>query len=169
MLDAVILLQFGCLNMVDNNPSRQLRVFVVALVTLGLSACAAQPPSTGMYWGNYETSLYTLANSPTDRVSQQHIGNLRNVVSVSDQRGWAPPPGAMLELAVLEAEAGNQAAYVELVIREYRLYPESRVYIHRWFPDVVVPPMPTPSTSPEQATDDNQAQEALDADTNANQ
>lgn len=115
------------------------RFLLAASVALFLGACASEP-SQGLYWGNYETSLYNLADNPTDRVQQRHLEALRNVVNVSNSRGWRPPPGAMLELAVYEQRLGNAGEYALLVNREYQLYPESHIFIHRWFPDVIILP-----------------------------
>lgn len=123
------------------------RLCAVALVALVLSGCASQQTRPGFYWGNYEQSLYSLADNPGDRASGQHLNNLRQVIRISDSRGMLPPPGAMLELAVLEANAGNQQAYLALVNREYQLYPESRQFIARWFNDVLITPIPTDDAS----------------------
>lgn len=133
-------------------PGRYL--WIALLVTL-LSACASQQTRPGFYWGNYEQSLYTLTDNPGERASQRHFTNLRQVLSYSDARGMLPPPGAMLELAALEAQAGNQAAYVELVNREYQLYPESRVFIHRWFSDVTITQLGAIDESTDDSTDDS--------------
>lgn len=133
-------------------PGRYL--WIALLVTL-LSACASQQTRPGFYWGNYEQSLYTLTDNPGERASQRHFTNLRQVLSYSDARGMLPPPGAMLELATLEAQAGNQAAYVELVNREYQLYPESRVFIHRWFSDVTITQLGASDESTDDSTDDS--------------
>ena len=130
------------------------RCLWIALLVTVLSACSSQQARPGFYWGNYEHSLYTLTDNPGERATQRHLTNLRQVLSYSDARGMLPPPGAMLELATLEAQAGNQATYVELVNREYHSYPESRAFINRWFNDVVI-------TQPG-ATDDS-TEEALDA------
>ncbi|MCC5879509.1 MAG: DUF4810 domain-containing protein [Idiomarina sp.] len=124
------------------------RSLLLACLVLTLAACASTAPRHGMYWGNYETSLYRLADAPDDRVQQQHLSNLRQVVNVSDSRGWPPPPGAMLELAMLELQMGNYDAYALLVNREYHLYPESRMYIQRWFTDVMVTPVVTEESEP---------------------
>lgn len=118
--------------------SAVLRMLALAVVMLSLVACASGPRQPGMYWGNYEASFYQLADAPSDRVHQRHLANLRQVISVSDSRGWPPPPGAMLELAALEAQMGNREAYALLVNREYHLYPESRPYIRQWFSDVML-------------------------------
>ena len=141
-------------------PLPQPRVLSIAFLVLLLSACASQQARPGFYWGNYEQSLYTLTDNPGDRATQQHLNNLRQVLSYSDARGMMPPPGAMLELATLEAQAGNQTTYVELVNREYHLYPESRLFIQRWFGDVII--TPDEATDEDAATAENE-EEAPDA------
>lgn len=128
-----------------------LKLGSVCLLTLLLSACASQPRQ-GMYWGNYEHSLYRLADDPGPRASSQHLSNLRQVIQVSDARGWPPPPGAMLELAVLEADLGNTETAAHLVNREYHLYPESRVFIRRWFSNVLI--LPQLDTAPASTNDE---------------
>lgn len=135
-----------------------MRMLALAALVLSLAACASGPRQPGMYWGNYEGSLYQLADAPSDRVHQRHIANLRQVISVSDSRGWPPPPGAMLELAALEAQMGNREVYALLVNREYHLYPESRPYIRQWFSDVMVTMRGNEETPAEEASaedDDN--------------
>lgn len=117
---------------------------LVGLIAV-LGACATQPVRPGFYWGNYESSFYAVVDNPGDRTAQQHLSTLRHVIEYSDARGIMPPPGAMLELAALEGQAGNQGAYMALVNREYHLYPESRPFIQRWFNDVMI----TPQTPPE--------------------
>lgn len=109
-----------------------------------------------MYWGNYEQSLYRVADAPNERVREQHLANLRQIINVSDARGWPPPPGIMLELAVLEANLGNQEAYALLVNREYHLYPESRPFIQQWFMDVMI-------TAPEPHADEEVSTEQEDS------
>lgn len=131
-----------------------MRSLALAFLVLTLAACATAPRQ-GMYWGNYEQSLYRVADAPNERVRQQHVTNLRQVISVSDTRGWPPPPGIMLELAALEAELGNQEAYALLVNREYHLYPESRPFIQQWFVDVMITAR-DPNVDEEEAEIDHQ-------------
>lgn len=138
--------------------STGLRILVVAGLITALAACATQSVRPGFYWGNYESSYYTLADNPGDRAMQQHLSTLRHVIEYSDARGMMPPPGAMLELAALEGQFGNRGAYMALVNREFHLYPESRPFIRRWFNDVMITPQVTPEddNSSEVPTDDTQ-------------
>lgn len=55
---------------------------------------------------------------------------------------------------MLEQQMGNHDAYALLVNREYHLYPESRLYIQRWFTDVMVTPQGV--ADPDTATDDGE-------------
>lgn len=127
---------------------------IVGLIAV-LGACATQQVRPGFYWGNYESSFYTLLDNPGDRATQQHLNALRHVIEYSDARGMLPPPGAMLELAALEGQAGNASAYMALVNREYHLYPESRPFIQRWFNDVMITPQASPEEDEEPANSDD--------------
>lgn len=131
------------------------RLLIVAGLVTTLAACATQSVRPGFYWGNYESSLYTLADNPGDRAMQQHLSALRHVIEYSDARGMMPPPGAMLELAALEGQFGNRGAYMALVNREFHLYPESRPFIRRWFNDVMITPQVNPG-------DDNGSEDPAD-------
>lgn len=135
-----------------------MRALALAGLILTLAACATEPRQ-GMYWGNYEQSLYRVADAPNERVRQQHLANLRQIINVSDARGWPPPPGIMLELAALEAGLGNQEAYTLLVNREYHLYPESRPFIQRWFMDVMITAR-DPNAAREETDSDHQQEES---------
>ena len=125
------------------------RELVRVLILLGLitvvGACTTQSVRPGFFWGNYEGTAYSLADNPGDRAMQQHVSSLRHVIEYSDAHGMMPPPGAMLELAALEGQLGNQSAYRALVNREYHLYPESRPFIRRWFNDVIIIPQMPPT------------------------
>ncbi|RUO33907.1 DUF4810 domain-containing protein [Aliidiomarina soli] len=143
----------------------RLRHGLIISLCLLLSACASQPRQ-GMYWGSYESSYYELENTPGDQARQRHIDTLRNIVAVSDSRGWPPPPGTLLELANYERQLGNQQTYAYYVNRERQLYPESNLFIRRWFADVVPPVVvPEPVVTDENdkpagpATDQNATEE----------
>lgn len=116
------------------------RFLLCAGLVVLLTACASHP-ERGMFWGNYEQTLYNLENDPSPRTQERHLQSLRNIVETSDNRGWAPPPGVLLELAVYEREFGRSELYAVYVNRERTLYPESHPFIQQWFADVVPPPV----------------------------
>lgn len=128
-----------------------IRIACLILTCLALAGCATGP-SQGMYWDNYEQTLYTLQDEQDQRSRERHLATLRNIVEVSEGRGWRVPPGVFIELAVMERAMGNSALYAYYVNRERTLYPEAQPFIQRWFadvlPPVVVPEEPQTEESP---------------------
>lgn len=116
------------------------------LLSLLLSACATSTRQ-GLYWGNYEQTLYNLQDEQDDSSRERHLASLRNIVEVSERRGWRVPPGVYIELAVMEQALGNRDLYAYYINRERAQYPEAQPFIQRWFTDVLAPvEVPSPGT-----------------------
>lgn len=122
------------------------RLVSCILLSLLLTACATSTRQ-GLYWGNYEQTLYNLQDEQDDSSRERHLASLRNIVEVSEHRGWRTPPGVYIELAVMEQTLGNHHLYAYYINRERTLYPEARPFIQRWFTDVLAPvEVPPPDT-----------------------
>lgn len=121
---------------------------LVSCILLGLllAGCATSTRQ-GLYWGDYEQTLFNLQDEQDNRSRERHLASLRNIVEVSERRGWRVPPGVYIELAVMEQALGNNDLYAYYINRERALYPESQPFIQRWFADVLAPvEVPTPGT-----------------------
>ncbi|MGX5915431.1 DUF4810 domain-containing protein [Aliidiomarina sp. Khilg15.8] len=120
---------------------------VLSLLLIGCAGTTRQ----GMYWGNYEQTLYNVQDEQDQRSRERHLASLRDIVAVSERRGWRVPPGVYIELAVMEQAIGNSQLYAYYVNRERALYPESRPFIQRWFGDVLPAVEVPPPIDPEEA------------------
>jgi hypothetical protein len=105
---------------------------IAALGTIALlSGCAAQVTEAGYYWGNYANTLYAYAKTPSDETLAQHVTELEEIISESEERGLKVPPGVLAELGYIEAAKGDNEAALAHYEAEMQLYPESRVFLER--------------------------------------
>jgi hypothetical protein len=101
------------------------RAQCVALILLlaGLSACAGNP------YPGYSDSLYTALYENTPEALGEHELLLEEVIAWYDQEGQILPPGVAAELAFYQAKLGRTDQVDELLRREMRAYPESKLFI----------------------------------------
>jgi len=100
---------------------------------INLQGCTSVSKA-GYYWGKYSETYLAVVRKPSKDTTQQHISELREILSVSEEKGLRPPPGICAELAFYLSQLdkqGNQDEIEKFYQCEMTTYPESKIFIER--------------------------------------
>ena len=111
---------------------KKLTVLTLFLTLLGLAGgCATGVSNSNFYWGDYSSTLYKLKKNPSNETANNHKKELRRIIQRSLERGIQPPPGLQAELGYMLLNEGKNKLAMNLVKRESRSYPESKVLMKK--------------------------------------
>ena len=102
---------------------------IASLVFLG--GCAATVTEAGYYWGDYSQTLYKYTKDPSETTLAEHVEELEDIISTSEEKGLKVPPGIHAELGYIKARQGNDTLAMGYYEKEMSLYPESRLFLER--------------------------------------
>ena len=103
-----------------------MKIIILSLFFLMLSGCATK---TMYHWGDYSSTLYALKKEPTTESRNKHKIELIEIISEANEKNKKIPPGIYFELAMMEAEDGNEIVARKHFSLELELFPESEKYV----------------------------------------
>lgn len=106
-----------------NRCSMKLSTLVLSVGILLLTGC--NTIKSIYHWGNYSETLYQYTKTPTNESRAAHKAELNNIISKAQSDSKKVPPGIHFELAMLEANGGDQQIARVHFATERELFPES--------------------------------------------
>jgi hypothetical protein len=107
---------------------RKINLFVLFLIGIFFAGCA---PKQMYYFGDYSKTLYAAEKYDTEKALVKHKQELEEIVSESEARNLAVPPGIYAELGYINLKANNSKEAIRLFQTESLLYPESKHLMDR--------------------------------------
>ncbi len=104
----------------------KIKIIISGLILLSLIGCAGK---TIYYWGDYSGTLYDMKKEPSDKSRSSHKAELNKMILKATSKNKRVPPAIYFELAMMEAEDGNEKLAKQYFTKEQELYPESKKYV----------------------------------------
>ena len=104
----------------------QLRLFLLALLSVICFSACNSAPSSLYSWGNYENKVYAYLQGESPAAQ---IDALQNDLLKIEETGKKAPPGYYAHLGMLYADVGEQGLAISCFMAEKARFPEAAVFM----------------------------------------